>query len=148
MLSCDVMPVRAALWRVYYGMFIFQFFAKLNKSRLQLNSNGMEFSHFFIFCILLILINWSCIELNPGPKRISHGTNSHCAIEISIVLIHSFIYLTLVRKIICRKLQVYFLISTDCCIWVLLLVIFPSYLYLKSIRLTVCTILYVPQKLT
>ena len=42
--------------------------------------------------------------------------NSHYLFQpspISHYFIHSFIYLTLVRKIICRKLQVYFLINTD-----------------------------------
>ena len=37
----DVMPVSAVLWHVGIGIFNFRFFAKLNKSKFQLNSNGM-----------------------------------------------------------------------------------------------------------
>ena len=65
----DVMPAIVVLWRVGTGILNFQFFAKLNKSKFQLNSNGMEVSYFFIFCVLIVLMICGDIELNPGPKK-------------------------------------------------------------------------------
>ena len=65
----DVMPVRVVLWRVGIGIFNFPFFAKLSKTKFQLNSNGTEVSYFFIFCVLIVLITCGEIELNPGPKK-------------------------------------------------------------------------------
>ena len=54
-------------------MFNFQFFAKLNKSKFQLNFNGMEVNFFFTICFLIILKICGDIELNPGPKRDKSG---------------------------------------------------------------------------
>ena len=65
----DIMPVSVVLWRVGIGLFNFRFFAKLNKSKFQLNSNGMKVIHFSLFYILIILIISGDIELNPGPKK-------------------------------------------------------------------------------
>ena len=61
------MSVSATLSRLGIGMF--QFFAKLNKSKFQLNSNIMEVSHFFIFCIFIILKICGDMEFNPGPRK-------------------------------------------------------------------------------
>ena len=44
----DVMPLSVVFWHLGIGIFNFRFFAKLNKSKFQLNSNGMEVSHFFL----------------------------------------------------------------------------------------------------
>ena len=63
------MPVSVVLRRVGIGIFNFQFFAELNKTKFQLNSNGMEVSYIFIFCVLIVLIICNDIELNPGPKK-------------------------------------------------------------------------------
>ena len=65
----DVMPVSVVLWRVGIGIFNFQSFVKLNKTKFQLISNGMEISYFFIFCVLIVLIICGDIELNRGPKK-------------------------------------------------------------------------------
>ena len=63
------MPVSVVPWRVGIGIFNFRIFVKLNKTKFQLNSNGMEVSDFFIFCVLIVLIICGDIELNPGPKK-------------------------------------------------------------------------------
>ena len=66
----DVMPVSVVIWPIGIGKFNFRFFAKLNKPKFQLNSNGMEVSFFSIFCILIVLIICGDIELNPGPRQV------------------------------------------------------------------------------
>ena len=63
------MRVSVVLWRVGIGIFNFIFFVKLNKTKFQVNFNGMEVSYFFIFCVLIVLIICGNIELNPGPKK-------------------------------------------------------------------------------
>ena len=59
----DVIPVSAVLWCIGIGIFNLQFFAKLNKPKFKLNSNGTKVSYFFIFCVLIVLIICSDIEL-------------------------------------------------------------------------------------
>ena len=63
------MPIIVVLWRVGIGMFSFRFFVQPNKTKFQLNSNSMEVSYFFIFCVLIVLIICGDTELNPGPKN-------------------------------------------------------------------------------
>ena len=71
----DAMPVGADLWQIRIGIFNFWIFAKLIKSKFQLNSNGMEVSYFFIFCVLIVLKICCDIELNPKPIKVKPCNN-------------------------------------------------------------------------
>ena len=85
------MPVNVVLWRIGIGIFTFQFFAKLNKLKFQLNSNSMEVSCFFIFCVLIVLINCGDVELNPGPKKEKSCDNlSLCHWNLNSIPAHLF----------------------------------------------------------
>ena len=94
----DVMPVHVVLWRVGIGIFNFPFFAKLSKTKFQLNSNGTEVSYFFIFCVLRVLITCGEIELNPGPKKDKSCDNfSLCHWNLNSVAAHDLSKLSLLE---------------------------------------------------
>ena len=94
----DVMPVSVVLWRVGIGIFNFRFFVKLNKTKFQLTSNGMEISYFFIFCVLIVLIICGDIELNLGPKEDKSCDNfSLCHWNLNSIAAYDFSKLPLLE---------------------------------------------------
>ena len=99
------MPVSVVLWRVGIGIFNFRFFVKLNKTKFQLISNGMEVSYFFIFCVLIVLIICGNIELNPGPKKDKSCDNFDESQQYCMSF-PSCLYLKPITLIICTTLYV------------------------------------------
>ena len=92
------MPVSVVLWSVGIGIFNFRFFLKLNKANFQLNSNGMEVSYFFIFCVLIVVIICGDVEFNSGPKEDKSCDNfSLCHWNLNSIAVHDFSNLSLLE---------------------------------------------------
>ena len=92
------MPASVVLWRVGIGIFNFRFFVKLNKTKCQLISNGMEVSYFFIFCVLIVLIICGDIQLNLAPTKDKSCDNfSLCHWKLNSIAAQDFSNLSLLE---------------------------------------------------
>ena len=92
------MPVSVVLWSLGIGIFNFRFFLKLNKAKFQLNSNGMEVSYFFIFCVLIVVIICGDVEFNSGAKEDKSCDNfSLCHWNLNSIAAHDFSKLSLLE---------------------------------------------------